>query len=179
MRAVSRFWWLLIAAPAIGLALLACDSGGDGSSSGDDADNDDCRFKATLSGGIQGELKGTGAVCAYTSGAVTMSELGQGDDPTVVLVNFNKVEAGQTGSFPVTIDLSKRSGDRWTGANCTIDIVSNVKTEDAGGSSMFESYLMKGTGTCSTPAMHKSGEAGAKEPITIGPFSFTFKSLNY
>jgi len=178
MRAVSRYWWLLIAAPVIRI-VVACDSGGDGGSS-DDSDNDDCRFRATISGGIAQELKGSGAVCAYTSGATTLSELGQGKDPVVVGVNFSKIQAGQTGAFDVTIDISK--GDaRWSGAKCTLNVESNVKTQDAGSSSgsMFESYLLKGNGTCSTPAIYRGDEAGAREPITIGAFTFSLKSLNY
>lgn len=173
MRAIPYLWPLLI---------LACDGGGGGggsstptSSSGSSTDDgDSCRFTSTISGGLSASFTGSSAVCAYTSGGVSLSEIG--GNRLVAVIQFPKLEALQTGSTPATIDI-RQGTDGWYGAKCTLNVESNVKvSEDDAGNGAFDNYLIKGSGTCETPAMYRA-DGGTKPPVDISPFSFTLRTL--
>jgi hypothetical protein len=49
-------------------------------------------------------------------------------------------------------------------------------TSDGGVS--FARYLLKGSGSCSTPATFR-GDAGGKTPVTVAPFTFAAPMLFY
>lgn len=178
MRAMSRLWPFL---------LLACDGGGGSSpsaptssSGGIEDDEGDCRFVSTLSGGLRASFTGSSAVCAYTSGGVSLSEIG--GDRVVVVLEFPRLKALSTGSTPATVDVHQQRDDVWRGATCTLNVESNERvsrmpTSDAG-SSAFDNYLIKGTGSCSTPATFR-GDGGTKPPVEISPFTFTLRTLFY
>ena len=82
MRALSRLWPFLI--------LAACDGGGgsSGSAGAGSSGRDDgsCRFTTSISGGLEASLSGDSAVCAYTSRAVSLTEIG-GDRVEVSVVD--------------------------------------------------------------------------------------------
>jgi hypothetical protein len=176
--------WIVIALVA------ACESGGgggttpgtsssgggsSGGSSGSSAgDDDECRLRTTLSGGIDATLGEVSQACVYSQRSVGFAPLGGG--PGVVLV-IEKVERNQTGAFPARIDVAK-DDDRWTGATCTVNVESNELADAKSDASMFDQYLLKGSGSCSTPAVYR-GDAGPKEDVTIAPFTFVLRTLFY
>lgn len=198
MRAISHSWWVL----SMAAIAVACTGGGGGGGagpttgtssgtsgapgpSGGDDDNGDCTLVTTLSGGLSASFRGGSAACAYTSQSVSLTELGGGG--VVVNLTFTTLEAGKTGSFPATIEVSQRVGtttDHWLGAKCTIDVTSNeelpgdaAQGRDAGPIS-FANWLIKGSGSCSTDATQRA-DAGAKAPVTIAPFTFSLRTLFY
>lgn len=175
MRAVSHDWALLMAIPAV---VVACDGGGGSSSAASsDEGDEDCRFTTTVSGGLQAELTGQSAICAYTSRAISLTEIG--GDGVVLIVSFERdLQPLQTGTFDATIEVH-REHERWVGAQCRVDIASNVKRPSRVDASIsFDSYLLKGSGTCSTPATYR-GDAGATAPVAIAPFTFSLYALFY
>jgi len=170
MRAIPYLWPLLI---------LACDGGGSSSSSGSrdpKADDDDCHFTSTISGGLEYSFTGAGAVCAYTSGGVSLAE--HDGDKTVAVIQFSKLEALQTGSTPATIEI-RRGDDGWYGAKCTLDVESNVKVSGSdAGAGTFDNYLIKGRGSCESQAIFR-GDGGTKPPVAISEFTFALRTLFY
>lgn len=196
MRAVSRSWWVL----SFVLASAACTGGGGSTGaapgpssgpsgnptpSGGDDDDGHCTLVTTLSGGLAASFRGGSAACVYTSQSVSLTELGGGG--IVVNLTFTTLEAGKTGSFPATIEVSQRVGqttDRWLGAQCTIDVSSNEKLPDDGrdgGPIAFANWLIVGSGSCRTDATQSASAtgAGAKAPVTIAPFTFSLLTLFY
>ncbi|WP_394824863.1 hypothetical protein [Pendulispora albinea] len=162
----------LLVSGSIAGAFAGCSS--DSSSGGDTGDNP-CQLHAQLSGGIDVTLEGTSQACLYSARSVAFAPL---DAKVVVSLIIRKIEPGQTGTFDATLGVS-RGGDRWEGASCTLDVTSNVPApppRDAGLS--FNPHALKGKGSCSTQAVYR-GDAGAKAPVTIAPFTFAFTTLFY
>lgn len=175
MRALSRLWPLLI--------LAACDGGGSSSGSAgagsSGRDDESCRLTTAISGGLEASLSGESAVCAYTSRAVSLAEIG--GDRVVLLVDFDDaLEPLQTGTFGATIEV-RQGNDSWTGARCSVVVESNVKVSSADAGRLgFDNYLLKGTGSCSTPGTYRDRDGGAaKAPVDIAPFTFALRVLFY
>jgi hypothetical protein len=169
---------------SIVMASSGCEGGGSGqgdrgasSTSGANGTTggDSCELRTTLSGGIDLTLVDVSQACVYSSRSIGFASL---DGRAVVLLLLEKIERGQTGSVGAEIQVSSKS-EYWAGAKCSLNVESNVKVQaasDAGVS--FDQYLLKGTGSCSTPAVFR-GDGGAREPITITPFTFVFRTLFY
>ena len=180
---------LFVVASMASLALLlACESGGGGgttssssggssggsSSSGGSDDDSSCLFRTTLSGGVTATVGDENQACLYSSRSIAFAPLGAA---VSVTMRVRDIEPLQTGTFPAQVDVRANKED-WNGASCTVNVESNVKEASASDASPFDRYLLKGTGTCSTPAGYR-GEGGAKEPVTIAPFTFVAPTLFY
>ena len=173
MTRIGLAVWLTLGS----VVIAGCESGASsGEGDGDRAStNDTCLLRTTLSGGIDATFGDTSQACVYSSRTVGFAPLGP---KAVVLITVRNIERGQTGSFAATIDVTANK-ETWAGATCTVDVVSNVKEEAASDAGVtFDRYLLKGSGSCSSPAVYR-GDAGAKPPVTIAPFTFTFPTLFY
>ena len=178
--------WIVIALGAAVVANSGCESGGaDGSAAGtrgassgsSGGDDDSCVLRTTLSGGVNAAVGDVSQACVYSQRSVAFAPL---DGTVVITLVVDDVERGQTGSFPARMDV-RANDESWAGATCTVNIESNVKREptgDAGGSHRFDQYDLEGTGSCSTPAVFR-GDAAAREPVTIAPFTFASTTLFY
>ena len=174
--------WIVIALGAAVVANSGCESGGaDGSGTGTRGgtgdDDASCVLRTTLSGGVDAAVGDVSQACVYSQRSVAFAPL---DGAFAVTLVVDDVERGQIGSFPARMDV-RANDERWAGAECTVNIERNVKSEpsgDAGASHTFDQYLLEGTGSCSTPAVFR-GDAGGREPVTIAPFTFVFTTLFY
>lgn len=160
----------------VGLA-LACGSGG-GSSSSSGASDVRCRMEMSVSGGAgDRRLDAESQACATSSSSVSFAGL---DAELVVSMSIQKLDkVGQTGRFSATVGIGIEKGKvRWDGAACNVDITSNVPDSSFSDAGPGEGALVRGTGTCDTPATYRS-DAGAKDPVQIAPFSFVFATKLY
>lgn len=179
---VGRIVVGLVLALGAAAAALGCESEDDGSSSPDDGSDSSgsqtCRLEATLSGAIERSLGKDTPACASTARTVSFV-FADGSTPAIsVLLSIDDLEKNQTGTFSASIDVS-RDSEQWRDAACTVNVTSNVKTESAAdGGAMFDRYLVKGNGSCTTPA-NFAGTVGGSAPITIAPFTFTTPMLFY
>lgn len=182
-------WAIVIVIAGSGAIALACTGGGGssstgtsssgGSSSGSSGTSDDetCSLVTKLSGGVDLDFGGNQA-CIYSQLAMGFAPLD--GKATINLTIRDEVERNQTGTFRAQMDV-RANDESWTGAECSVDIESNTLEQaasDSGGVS-FDRYLLKGKGTCSTPATHRSDAGTPKEPVTIGAFTFVSSTLFY
>ena len=121
---------------------------------------------------------GGSQACVYSQLAIGFVPLG--GEATINLWIRDDVERNQTGTFRAQIDVRANDED-WRGAACSVDIESNTlerAASDSGGVS-FDRYLLRGKGSCSTPATQISEAGTPKEPVTIAPFTFAAATLFY
>jgi hypothetical protein len=176
-------WVLVMTLAGAGFVGLACTGGGgsstsssSGGSSGS-SDDDTCTIETTLSGGVTATFGGDLA-CIYSQLSVGFTPLG--GKVVISMVITDQVERNQTGTFRARMDV-RSEGETWSGAECSVDIESNVLAQAASdsGGNMFDQYLLKGKGSCSTPATHRTDAGTPKEAVTIAPFTFVFTTLFY
>ena len=132
----------------------------------------------SVSGGA-GDLRldAESQACATSSSSVAFAGL---DASLVVSMAIQKLDKpGQTGRFNAPVGIAIDKGKtRWDGASCNVDITSNEPDNSFGDAGPGEGALVRGTGTCDTPATYRS-DAGTKDPVQIAPFTFVFATKLY
>jgi hypothetical protein len=129
-----------------------------------------CGLMMPLTGGLSLTLYAPagGAGCNWGSGtSFGATVYGDGYATSVLLEPASPIAAGQTGSQPVSVWITRIAPDggsaEWVTepSACTVDLTSDVCSPASG---FTDRYLVSGTGSCSGTA------TGAGGPLSIGSF---------
>ncbi len=173
----SRFSFTACTLAATLALLSGCGGGKEDDDEGES--NSSCSFSVSLSGAVDADIPGGDHACVYSSGNDVGISVGYGlfgtDEVGAIWLDIPEIARGETGEFAAGVTITPGEGPMHSTDDCTVNVSEHLPDPDEVEEEGLVAYVLRGTGSCNTPAV-SSDELDAST-ITLSSFEFSAPAI--